>query len=224
MLLYCSKNTKKTPQPLTGALTLDGGRGNVKQHRPTAGVSSKAVPVTKKSKENLPEKEKKNTSPTTCESASASASAHPAVILPPQEQEPLKKNPSQEPAQIVAAETKHKRSKSAETPTASSKDRRRPRQHRRHVSFHSVDVQEYNVTVGAYTYCDVLPVSLDWSHSRRKAFAINDYEAMRRHASHRKECQLHMDLRDRLERLILVSGMSEFTVATLEQQRKRQYL
>jgi hypothetical protein len=109
-------------------------------------------------------------------------------------------------------------------PTASSKDRRRPRQHRRHVSFHSVDVQEYNVTVGAYTYCDVLPVSLDWSHSRRKAFAINDYEAMRRHASHRKECQLHMDLRDRLERLILVSGMSEFTVATLEQQRKRQYL
>ena len=87
---------------------------------------------------------------------------------------------------------------------------------RGHVRFHSVELKEYAVTLGDHPMCKVLPLTLDWSHSTPVEFTINDYEASRK-----AKFELHMDVRDRFERLTLVSGMSENMVARLEQTRRR---
>lgn len=113
-----------------------------------------------------------------------------------------------------------KEPKSEPVAKASNNNSKLPK--RRHVRFHSVELQEYAVTVGDHPLCKgYFPLTLDWSHARPVEFRINEYE--RRRIRNRSELQeLHMNARERWERLRLVTGLTESTLAIMEQSRHRE--
>ncbi|CAB9523298.1 expressed unknown protein [Seminavis robusta] len=92
----------------------------------------------------------------------------------------------------------------------------------RHVRFNSVELQEYAVTLGDHPFCQGhFPLTLDWSHGRPIHMSVRDYEAdkaRRRYTTSKWE--FHMDVRERWERLRLVSGLNETALAHLEQNRQ----
>lgn len=90
----------------------------------------------------------------------------------------------------------------------------------RHVRFHSVELKEYAMTVGDHPFCKgYFPLTLDWCHAQPVEININDYEA-----SKTSKMELHLDVRERFERLTLVSGMTESTLAYLEHCRRQRIL
>jgi len=73
---------------------------------------------------------------------------------------------------------------------------------RRQVSFGSIVIRDYSVTLGDHPCCSYgNPVQLDWSYQERGTFAVQDYEAARgrRRRSMREMVLSSYDRRDMLK-------------------------
>lgn len=150
---------------------------------------------------------------------------------------------TRETHQRLIAANQNNREESAPKQAAKSDDinkshhggrRRRHHHHNHHVRFHSVELQEYAVTLGDHPFCTgYFPLTLDWSHTRSVSTPINAYEASklrRRDEKHAGTVILeasssiwdyHLDAHERLERLRLVAGLDEPTLVHLELCRRQ---
>lgn len=102
-----------------------------------------------------------------------------------------------------------------------------PRIRRNNVSFHSVDVREYDRTVGDNPSCrSGPPLSLDWSYSKKYEKNLEEYEAERQNERAKKLSQLHMNKYKRKNLLAFHWGhteedMKEARGSTRKVQRQR---
>lgn len=193
MLLYCSFKTKPKPQLLTSASIEPL---DAKKDNPVTTADSPAT---------------KRTAPP--------AAAPPAAV------------PQEHPCNCKEHRRRHSES------CALATLRQRQTNKRRVVRFDAVHVQEYNVTIATKAYCQgYFPITLDWQHAAPKTMAVNDYEASRRHvrktggayhsykhdtdASYKGD--LYLDVRERFERLRLVSGLTEPQLAYMEHCRQQE--
>lgn len=87
-----------------------------------------------------------------------------------------------------------------------------------HVRFGSVEKVEFAVTVGLGSpdFKGNFPLTLDWSHTSPTIMDVHEYELHRI-----RKFQLHMDVRERYERLRLVTGLTDSKLVSLEQRRMK---
>ena len=202
-MLIQTRNNKRRTQPqllAIGSVSLQDGRRRDQKQRPSM-IPTKADQQVKTIAESVePSKPQSKCTPVAPVEVKP-VDAPVLAILKPE----VLSNPSKE--------TK------IEQPTATT-TAKSPK--RRHVRFHSVELKEYSVTIGDHPWCKgYFPLTLDWSHTQPVEFRINDYERQRmRNRSELEE--LHMSVQERWERLRLVTGLAESTLASLERRRHRQ--
>mmetsp|Transcript_2954 Transcript_2954/g.4446 ORF Transcript_2954/g.4446 Transcript_2954/m.4446 type:complete len:207 (+) Transcript_2954:326-946(+) len=102
-------------------------------------------------------------------------------------------------------------SSSEEDPEAQNKKRR-------HVSFSTVEVREYNIIVGDHPFCKGgLPISLDWGYKGKRDYCLNAYEENRMRLKDLRQSRIKqissspkkLDYRQRKQRLAHVAGVTK---------------
>jgi hypothetical protein len=87
---------------------------------------------------------------------------------------------------------------------------------KKQVSFSTVRVREYALTLGDHPQPDAYPVSLDWRHSDDKILSVDVY----RQGSSASPGTLHMTRQERRQRLVAVMGLSAVDVTVQEELRQ----
>jgi len=122
--------------------------------------------------------------------------------------------------------------------------RRRRHRNNRHVRFYSVEFQEYAITFGEHPCAGSFPLTLDWKHTPNQCCSLDDYEYQYHHQHHHHQYRgnnnnnkydmhdtinknykyskesMHLDVRERWERLRLFSDLSEEQLMHMEQRRR----
>ena len=95
------------------------------------------------------------------------------------------------------------------------------------VSFSNVHVREHCVIIGDNPCCEILPLSLGWSHIDEKIYDVDDYEhkkqQQRSGPSHQRPKLDHanrLTFVERMNMLKRVSGMNESDIMCLEWNRR----
>ena len=210
MLLYCTANKRSQPQLLSHASIgkSDGGKECQKPDNIQGGVRNTTVPPKRYNTKTLLERQQKRQG-ASVKSVPTSNTA--ALHTPsPMADTTIKRSPTDFDSRQVGL---------ANNNTDGIKMQHRKKN--RHVRFHSVELREYAITLGDNPSCTgYFPITLDWHHAHPVEISIGDFEAdknRRRHTTSKLE--FHMDTQERWERLLLISGMNQSTLAFLEQER-----
>ena len=86
------------------------------------------------------------------------------------------------------------------------------------VSFSTVEIQEYSLTLGDHPCTDSYPLSLDWEHTEPYEMDLQDYEKR----PHHHQIVHHLSPLQRRVRLSIVSGLSPKEVTKKELERHKQ--
>jgi hypothetical protein len=88
------------------------------------------------------------------------------------------------------------------------------------VSFGTVQVQEYSLTLGDLSLCNRYPLSLDWAHAEPKEYDLDALEAAKKAKGAAKDFYIGSKS-DRLERISAVTGIRPETVQKAEHMRRK---
>jgi len=101
------------------------------------------------------------------------------------------------------------------------------------VSFSKVHVREHCIIIGDNPSCEMLPLSLGWSHIDEKIYDVNDYERKKQqrrslnssvngssHQRHKLDLANRLTFSERMNTLKRVSGMNESDIMWLEWNRR----
>jgi hypothetical protein len=219
MLIYC--NTYKPPKPLLLTHASIVGNDGERELQPDnkGSTTGRSVPHKTKNQKTLNQQHQQLQQET-------SAKMTPSSRTPASHGPPLKTESIPVLRMTEDSENDASVGDTAKTNHNINNGKRRHPKEVRHVRFNSVELQEYAITLGDHPFCKGhFPITLDWYHAQPIEMSIRDYEADKAHRrytpSKSDKWEFHMDTQERWERLRLVSGLNESTLAHLEQERHR---